>query len=46
MRRQFRERLRDGLDELSSRKLLKVEQEIASPSTAASNYAHWATARS
>jgi glycine C-acetyltransferase len=34
MRRQLRERLRDDLDELSSRKLLKVEQEIASPQCA------------
>ncbi|MGY3371962.1 glycine C-acetyltransferase [Bradyrhizobium sp. GM2.4] len=31
MRSQFGQRLRDNLDELSSRKLLKVEQEIASP---------------
>lgn len=31
MRSQLDERIRDNLDELSSRKLLKVEQEIASP---------------
>lgn len=31
MRSQLGQRLRDNLDELSSRKLLKVEQEIASP---------------
>ncbi|MGY3347076.1 MULTISPECIES: glycine C-acetyltransferase [unclassified Bradyrhizobium] len=31
MRSQLDERIRDNLDELSSRKILKVEQEIASP---------------
>ncbi|MCK1544301.1 glycine C-acetyltransferase [Bradyrhizobium sp. 179] len=34
MRIQLDERLRDDLDQLSSRKLLKVEQEIASPQSA------------
>lgn len=34
MRSQLRQRLRDNLDELTSRNLLKVEQEIASPQSA------------
>ncbi|WFU39985.1 glycine C-acetyltransferase [Bradyrhizobium sp. CB82] len=37
MQQQFDQRLRDNLDELSSRKLLKIEQEIVSPQSAQIN---------
>lgn len=41
MRSQLGQGFRDNLDELSSRKLLKVEQEIASPQSAHIHLRAW-----